>query len=75
MTVYVMTWHDRHVDDKITVHETLHGALVSLLAERETYELHEGEKWNEERLGTAEAYIGSQDGDTWGGIDAVELQP
>lgn len=77
MTVYVMTWHDRHIDDIVSVHETLDGANEALDEQRDSYEMNDGESWRDVPGDGDVARIvqDNNSGDYWGDVRRCEVEP
>ena len=75
--VYVMTWHDRHIDDIVSVHASLDGANAALDEQRDSYEMRAGETWAD-RAGHGDIVRVVQDdnsGDYWGDVRRIEVEP
>jgi len=76
VTVYVMVWEDRHIDDVISVHSTLKGAVGAMKDQMDAYTLHPGERWRKLKIAGWErnVYIDEDDG-PFGRIERKELLP
>lgn len=72
--VYVMTWHDRHIDDIVSVHASLDGANAALDEQRDSYAADMD--WTESGNHDDTARIVQDDsGDYWGEVRRVEVEP